>query len=101
MMKRLLLCLVAVPALVFGQGSPLLGGSAKWSSALANLLARSLGPTTMGGRITDLAVYEKEPRIFYVGAASGGIWKTVNGGMTLTPVFDDQAIGSIGAVAVG
>jgi photosystem II stability/assembly factor-like uncharacterized protein len=54
----------------------------------------------MGGRISDLAVYEKEPRIFYVGTASGGVWKTVNGGITLEPVMFKESSSSIGAVAV-
>ena len=45
---------------------------------LANLVARCLGPTTMGGRIADIAVYEKEPRIFFVATAGGGLWKSEN-----------------------
>ncbi|HRI43103.1 MAG TPA: hypothetical protein PLL78_02695 [Fimbriimonadaceae bacterium] len=66
-----------------------------------NIRARQLGPTTMGGRITDLAVYEKEPRIFYVASASGGLWKTTNGGLTMTCVFERENSISLGACAVG
>lgn len=54
----------------------------------------------MGGRVTDLAVYEKEPRIFYVASASGGLFKTVNGGITFTPTFDRENTISLGAAAV-
>ncbi len=54
----------------------------------------------MGGRIADLAVYEADPRIFYVGTAGGGVWKTENGGHTMTPIFDKQPVLAIGAVAV-
>jgi photosystem II stability/assembly factor-like uncharacterized protein len=69
-------------------------------SLLANLKPRNLGPTTMGGRVADIAVYEKEPRIFYVGAAGGGVWRTDNGGMTFKPVFDKAGSANVGAVAV-
>ncbi|MCO5295406.1 MAG: hypothetical protein M9921_00965 [Fimbriimonadaceae bacterium] len=99
-MKRLLLFAALLPLAAFGQNNPLLGGTDKWSSVLTNLPARNLGPTTMGGRITDISVYEKEPRIFYAGSASGGLWKTVNGGITLQPVFEKEVVASIGAVAV-
>jgi photosystem II stability/assembly factor-like uncharacterized protein len=71
-----------------------------YESLLANLNARSIGPTTMGGRVTDIAVYEKEPRIFFVGAASGGVWKTENGGITFAPIFQKEGSSDIGAVAV-
>jgi photosystem II stability/assembly factor-like uncharacterized protein len=61
---------------------------------------RSIGPAVMGGRVTDVAVVAKKPSTMYVAAASGGLWKTVNSGSTWTPVFDQQATLSIGAVAV-
>ena len=54
----------------------------------------------MGGRIADLAVVEAKPQVFYVGTASGGVWKTVNHGTSWTPLFDDQPNGSIGDVTV-
>jgi photosystem II stability/assembly factor-like uncharacterized protein len=54
----------------------------------------------MGGRIDDFAVVESNPKIIYVGAASGGVWKTTNNGVTWTPIFDDQVTSSIGDVAV-
>lgn len=69
-------------------------------SDLANISWRSVGPANMGGRIVDLAVREDKPAVFYFGAATGGVWKTTNGGTTFTPVFDDQGTGSIGAVAL-
>ncbi|MBS1721434.1 MAG: hypothetical protein JSS66_00340 [Armatimonadetes bacterium] len=67
---------------------------------LGALEPRELGPTTMGGRVSDIAVYEKDPRIFYIGTASGGVWKTENGGTALEPIFDKQPVLSIGAIAV-
>jgi photosystem II stability/assembly factor-like uncharacterized protein len=64
------------------------------------IAARPIGPANMSGRVTAIAVVEKRPATMYVGAASGGVWKTVNNGITWTPVFDGQKSHSIGDVAV-
>jgi photosystem II stability/assembly factor-like uncharacterized protein len=71
-----------------------------FTSAMANLRWRSIGPAIMGGRTDDFAVVESNPSIVYVGLASGGVWKTVNGGTTWEPVFDDQPVSTIGDVTV-
>jgi len=63
------------------------------------LLFRNIGPANMGGRVSDLAVSEKHPTTFFAGVATGGLWKTVNNGTTWEPVFDNQDVASIGAVA--
>src|SRR5262249_60859582 len=54
----------------------------------------------MSGRIADLAVYEANPSIYYVGTAHGGVWKTTNGGTTFEAQFQDQGLISIGDVTV-
>jgi len=54
----------------------------------------------MGGRIDDVAVVESNPSTFYVGFATGGIWKTTNNGTTFTPIFDEQPVTSIGDIAI-
>jgi photosystem II stability/assembly factor-like uncharacterized protein len=61
---------------------------------------RSIGPASMSGRISDLAVYEANPTIFYVGTAHGGVWKTINNGTTFDALFQDQGLMSIGDVAI-
>jgi hypothetical protein len=61
---------------------------------------RSIGPLTMGGRVDEIAVVESDPRVFYVGYATGGLWRTVNAGTTFEPVFDTYSTASIGSVAV-
>lgn len=61
---------------------------------------RSIGPATMSGRIADVAVYENNPAIFYVGTAHGGVWKTTSNGNTFTPLFQDQGLMAIGDVEV-
>jgi photosystem II stability/assembly factor-like uncharacterized protein len=69
-------------------------------SVLDGLQARCIGPANMGGRISDIAVVESNPKIFYVGGGSGGVWKTTDGGKGFLPLFDDQPTQSIGAVAL-
>ena len=54
----------------------------------------------MGGRIDDIAVVESNPSVYYVGAATGGVWKTVNNGTTFEPIFDTQSNTSIGDIAI-
>ncbi|MGQ0765857.1 MAG: WD40/YVTN/BNR-like repeat-containing protein [Gemmatimonadota bacterium] len=61
---------------------------------------RSIGPATMSGRIADLAVYEANPAIYYVGTAHGGLWKTTSNGATWIPLFQDQGLLSIGDVEI-
>jgi photosystem II stability/assembly factor-like uncharacterized protein len=70
------------------------------SDLLKGLEFRNIGPAIMGGRIDDFAVVESNPSVFYVGTASGGIFKTTNRGTTFAPVFDDQLVSSIGDLAL-
>jgi len=67
---------------------------------LAGLRARCIGPANMSGRIGDIDAVASNPNIIYVGGAEGGVWKSTNGGLTWTPVFDDQPVASIGAIAI-
>jgi photosystem II stability/assembly factor-like uncharacterized protein len=70
------------------------------SEDLAALRPRNIGPAVMSGRIVDLAVVEMDPKVFYVASATGGLWKTENNGVTFTPLFTEETVHSIGAVAV-
>lgn len=67
---------------------------------LGGLRFRSVGPAFMSGRISDLAVNPSDRRIWYVAVGSGGVWKTVNGGTTFFPLFDEQASYSIGCITI-
>ncbi len=69
-------------------------------SPLAALPFRNLGPAVTSGRVGDIAVDPRKPNNWYVAAASGGVWKTVNGGTTWTPIFDKEASFSIGCITV-
>src|SRR5258708_39469625 len=63
------------------------------------LTFRFMGPA-VGNRISAAAGIPGDPTTYYVGAASGGIWKSTNSGNTWAPTFDDQPVAAIGALAV-
>ncbi|MGD8322280.1 MAG: hypothetical protein PVJ02_17650 [Gemmatimonadota bacterium] len=67
---------------------------------LPGLRWRTIGPAVMGGRISDIAVNEARPSTFWVGTASGGVWRTDDGGTTWQAQFQHQRTASIGDVAV-
>ena len=59
---------------------------------------RSIGPATMSGRVADVTVYEKNPALYYVGTAHGGVWKTTSNGALWTPLLQHDGLMSIGDV---
>jgi photosystem II stability/assembly factor-like uncharacterized protein len=61
---------------------------------------RSIGPAMISGRIIDLAVNPAQPSEYYVAVASGGVWKTEDGGITFRPIFDGQKPYSIACVTI-
>jgi photosystem II stability/assembly factor-like uncharacterized protein len=65
---------------------------------LAQLEYRHIGP--VGNRVSSVAGVTGDPLVYYAGAASGGIWKTTDGGIHWDPIFDDKPVSSIGALAV-
>src|SRR5512132_2727861 len=107
----LLLCFCA--ALVTGQEpaatpspspeeSPTPASDAKptFESAFARLEWRSIGPANMGGRTADVEGVPGDPNIVYVASASGGLWKTTNGGVSWKPIFDRYGTISLGDIAL-
>ncbi len=84
------LCALSASAHAQGQEDPLLRGF-KW---------RAIGPIGQGGRVNDIAAVEKDPTTFYVGFATGGIWKTTNAGVTFEPIFDNYGTHSIGDIGI-
>lgn len=67
------------------------------SYTFGEIEARSIGPAVMSGRITSIDAVNSDPKIVYAGSANGGVWKSVNGGVSFKPVFDKytQSIGDI------
>jgi photosystem II stability/assembly factor-like uncharacterized protein len=102
-MKRAVLCLaaglaLAGPAAVRAQAQA--GANLEIdSNTFGALEARSIGPAVMSGRISAIAAVPEDPLTVYVGTASGGVWKSRDGGVVWKPVFDEHTQ-SIGAVAI-
>jgi len=97
-----LLLTLPCPALLRGQDSdePEDPAPGLNSSSLSGLKFRSIGPALMSGRIIDIAVDPVDRSTWYVGAASGGVWKTENAGTTFKPIFDGYGSYSIGCVTI-
>jgi len=75
-------------------------GSALDGKAFERLEWRSIGPSNMGGRATDVEGVPGNPNIVYAATGSGGLWKTTNGGVTWRPIFERQNTISIGDIAL-
>ncbi|MGH9423147.1 MAG: WD40/YVTN/BNR-like repeat-containing protein, partial [Thermoanaerobaculia bacterium] len=67
---------------------------------LSGMRLRSIGPALTSGRVADIAIDRSDKRTWYVGAAAGGVWKSTNGGISFTPIFDGQGSFSIGTVTI-
>ncbi|MGB5355283.1 MAG: glycosyl hydrolase, partial [Eudoraea sp.] len=88
--KLLLLCQFYLFAFsAFAQSDP---------SIFKNLKFRFIGPE--GNRAIAIAGVPGDPMINYIGAASGGLWKTIDGGLNWEPIFDSQDVSSIGSIAI-
>lgn len=70
------------------------------TSLLKNIAFRQLGPVVQSGRVVDVAVNPADPTEFYAAFASGGLWKTENNGISFSPLFQNEAVMTIGAIAV-
>src|SRR5690606_7051492 len=68
------------------------------SHDFSGITLRSLGPSMATGRVADFVIDPRDPAVWYVGIASGGVWKSVNRGLEWTPIFDEQGAYSIGVV---
>lgn len=69
-------------------------------SITSNIESTNIGPTVFSGRVSDVAVNPNNPAEFYSAYASGGLWYTNNNGTTFTPIFDQEAVMTIGDIAV-
>ena len=87
-------CLVSIS--LFGQEKDDL----MTASNFAGLKLRNIGPAFTSGRIADIAIHPEDDNVWYVAVGSGGVWKTVNAGVTWTPIFDHQKVYSTGCVTI-
>ena len=90
------MCLILGALLAGGQAV----GAENTVDAFSHLEWRNVGPVNMSGRVADVEGVAGNPRVVWVGSASGGVWKTTDGGLTFEPVFDEQPIASIGDIGV-
>jgi len=96
-MIKLTKCILSMLCvLVFGQ----VNGQTNHLDHFKNLKIRSIGPANMSGRITTIDVVHTDQNTMYVGAASGGVWKSENGGTHWQPIFDENPTQNIGAIAI-
>jgi photosystem II stability/assembly factor-like uncharacterized protein len=96
-MKKILFCaslFFVTTAAIAQEAIPLKG-----DELFGSIRARHIGPALMSGRVSDLEGHPTDARVMYVGAAGGGVWKSVDGGVTYRPIFDKH-VQSIGAVAI-
>ena len=98
----LLVSLSALTSSLAGAQNPGTAATLKFDSGtISGLPARNIGSAEMSGRIAAVAGVKEEGRTtLYVGSASGGVWKSVDGGSNFRPIFDRQAVQSIGAIAI-
>jgi photosystem II stability/assembly factor-like uncharacterized protein len=99
---------VAMPA--FAQSTPRSSAPAtttapaadttKLASLVGSMRFRSIGPALTSGRISDVAVDPTNKKIWYVATAAGGVWKSVNAGLSFTPIFDGEGSFSTGAITI-
>ncbi len=91
-MKRIVLTAFVAAAAVAGLTAgvqPQSGGAALTADTMRAIEFRSIGPTLSTGRIADVAIDPRNPSVWYIASAFGGLWKTSNRGITFTPIFDD------------
>lgn len=105
-----LLIMLLIPMLVFSQQGKKQTEAAKGKEKdkkeatekfnFSGIKWRSIGPALMSGRISDLAVNPKNQSEYYVGVASGNVWKTSNNGTTFEPIFDNYGAYAIGCLVL-
>src|SRR5262249_15483536 len=90
---------VPIAILLVTLGSPFARTQQLDPGLYGGLRWRMIGPHR-GGRTIAVSGVESQPNVYYFGGVGGGVWKSVNGGITWQPIFDSQPIASIGALAV-
>lgn len=99
MVRRTHLSIVVLLVIAFVCAAlPSLRAQEAAKDVLGALRFRHIGP--VGNRLTSVVGVPRDPNTYYVGAASGGIWKTIDGGVHWQPIFDSQPVSSIGALAI-
>ena len=96
----LLSLVLLLPVTARAQSAPLDTTALTDTTMLAAFRWREIGPANMSGRVSAVAGNPANPKEIFAGFATGGLWRTVNAGVTWTPVFDHEAVSSVSALAV-
>ena len=91
---------MATATVAIGARQPTTPSDRLTADVLKGLEFRSIGPAISTGRVQDIAIDPRNPNIWYVATAFGGLWKTTNRGTTFTPIFDDGGSFTLCCVAV-
>jgi photosystem II stability/assembly factor-like uncharacterized protein len=98
-LKLFIYLIISTLAIPIAQAQNPEGLSIKGEALFGALRARQIGPAVMSGRISDIEGVNRNPKMLYVAAANGGVWKSQNGGTSFEPIFDKYTQ-SIGKIAV-
>src|SRR5579859_833520 len=99
-MKKSIGSLIFILSALLGSAGAFAADADSPPDVFQNLKFRNLGPASAGGRVAAVVGVPGNPSIYYVGGASGGVWKTTDGGLSWKPIFEHEATGSIGAIAL-
>lgn len=99
-MRRLVISTIAAAVVACSWGSASAAKPAPAPGIFDQLRFRNLGPQVSGGRLGAIAGTNRDSSLYYAGAAGGGVWKTTDAAQRWEPVFDDQDVQSIGAIAI-
>ncbi|MEM9325058.1 MAG: glycosyl hydrolase, partial [Bacteroidota bacterium] len=99
-MKRILLASLVVLLAFVGSAVAQDDSSPLSEENFKGLALRSIGPAFVSGRIADIAIHPDDDNVWYVAVGSGGVWKTLNAGVTWTPIFDNQSVYSTGCITI-
>ncbi len=91
----LITILLCIPQIIYSQKD-----SSKKFDITSGLKFRNIGPAIGGGRVSSVVGIPGQPNIYYIGAAGGGVFKTVDGGFSWKPIFEKEPVSSIGAIAL-
>ena len=92
MLKHTLTLLLTIPFFLSAQQLDL--------ELFKSMTPRNIGPAGMSGRVTAIDAVIVDPDMIFIGTASGGAWKSTNGGTSWTPIFENEKASSVGALAI-
>src|SRR2546428_7819178 len=96
--KRARWLILSLPALGALLAAATLSAQTLSENSLKGMKWRLIGPFR-GGRVLAVAGVPSDPNVYYFGAVAGGVWKSANGGLTWTPMFEKEPVSPIGSIA--